>query len=254
MAAGLSICYSRFMILEELPPRRRGRPQSVAAPFDPVDPTLDEPVERQVYRSLRRGMMQGLIAPDTVLTGRSLAQHMGLSVQPVRDALKRLEADGAIIGRPQSGFHLPAMTAAEYWETIEIRTRLEGLAGRLAATQASPDLVARLGTLNDAMLATSDPRGYLAANFAFHFAVYEQARRPNLLSLIENFWVRIGPVLHLHPTNQAGEGARAKHARIIAAIAAADGAGAEQAIVDDLVSAAHVVVQRLKGSASAALA
>ena len=241
------------MTLEAPPPRRRGRPRSVAAPFDPVDPGLDEPVERQVYRSLRRGLMRGLIAPDTVLTGRSLAQHMGLSVQPVRDALKRLEADGAIVGRPQSGFHLPAMTAAEYWETIEIRTRLEGLAGRLAAAQVTPALVARLRSLNDAMLGTGDPSAYLAANFAFHFAIYEQARRATLLSLIENFWVRIGPVLHHHPNNSASEGAHAKHNRIIAALAAGDGAGVEQAIVDDLVSAAHVVVRRLEGSAVAVL-
>ncbi len=240
------------MTLDAPPPRRRGRPQSVSAPFDPVDPALDEPVERQVYRSLRKGLMRGLIAPDTVLTGRSLAQHMGLSVQPVRDALKRLEADGAIIGRPQSGFHLPAMTAAEYWESIEIRTRLEGLAGRLAAAQATPALVARLTALNQAMRGLADPRAYLAANFAFHFAIYEIAQRATLLSLIENFWVRIGPVLHHHPNTGATEAAFAKHARIIAALAAGDGAGAEQAIVDDLVSAAHIVVQRLEGSANAA--
>jgi GntR family transcriptional regulator, colanic acid and biofilm gene transcriptional regulator len=233
-------------------PRRRGRPQSVAAPFDPVDPTLDEPVERQVYRSLRRGMMQGLIAPDTVLTGRSLAQHMGLSVQPVRDALKRLEADGAIIGRPQSGFHLPAMTAAEYWESIEIRTRLEGLAGRLAAAEATPDLVARLHRMNDAMQAMSAPREYLAVNFAFHFAIYAQARRATLLSLIENFWVRIGPVLHHHQADHVAGGSYAKHIAIISALAAGDGPGTEQAIIEDLVSAAHVVVQGLQRSTAAA--
>lgn len=231
------------------PIRRRGRPQSVAAPFDPVDPAGDEPVERQVYHSLRRGMMQGLIAPDTVLTGRSLARHMGLSVQPVRDALKRLEADGAIIGRPQSGFHLPKISAAEYWESIEIRTRLEGLAGRLAASHVTPALILRLTAINDAMQATADPRGYLAANFAFHFAIYEQARRATLLSLIENFWVRIGPVLHHHQDSPLAGGAHAKHARIIATLAAGDAAGTELAIVDDLVTAAHVVVRRLEGSA-----
>lgn len=96
-------------------PGRRGRQQTTVRKFDLVDPTLDEPVERQVYRSLRRGIMRGLILPDRVLTRRSLAQHMNLSVQPVRHALKRLEADGSIEGRPQSGFHPPpGMTATEY--------------------------------------------------------------------------------------------------------------------------------------------
>lgn len=227
------------------PPRRRGRQQSVVPPFDPVDPALDEPVERQIYRSLRRGMMRGLVSPDTVLTGRSLAQHLNLSVQPVRDALKRLEADGVIVGRPQSGFHLPGMTRAEYWESIEIRTRLEGLAGRLAAGHMTPAILARLHKLNATMRRKAAAQDYLADNFAFHFTIYSEARRSSLLALIENFWVRIGPVLHHHPTQHTAENTFLKHETIIAALERRDPEGTEKAIVDDLVSAAHLVVQGL---------
>lgn len=230
---------------QDVLPRRRGRTQSTVPQFDAVDPALDDPVERQVYRSIRRGMMRGLVSPDMVLTGRSLAGHMNLSVQPVRDALKRLEADGVIVGRPQSGFHLPGMTAREYWESIEIRTRLEGLAGRLAAPRMTPSQIAELRRLNAEMSTLEARDAYLAANFAFHFAIYSRADRAGLLALIENFWVRIGPVLHHIPTQHAADTVSEKHERIIAALERQDGEAAELAIVADLVGAAHLVVRGL---------
>ena len=175
-----------------------------------------------------------------------MAQHMNLSVQPVRDALKRLEADGSIVGRPQSGFHLPAMTAKEYWETIEIRIRLEGLAGRLAASNVTQTLIAELRQLNTDMAGLDNPHDYLAANFAFHFTIYSQAERVGLLALIENFRVRIGPVLHHHPAQHAADVILAKHETIIGALERNDADGVERAINDDLVSAAHQIVKGLR--------
>ncbi len=190
-------------------------------------------------------MMRGLVPPDMILTSRSLAQHLNMSVQPVRDALKRLEADGVIEGRSKSGFHMPGMTAAEYWETIEIRTRLEGLAGRLAVNNMTPGLLTQLRGMNNDMSGIGAAHDYLAANFLFHFTIYSQAKRASLLSLIENFWVRIGPVLHHHPTSHVAADVAQKHDKIIDALAANDPDATEQAIVDDLVSAAHLVVKGL---------
>jgi GntR family transcriptional regulator, colanic acid and biofilm gene transcriptional regulator len=234
------------MTRPEAVPSRRGRQQSKVPLFDPVDPAMDDPVERQVYRSLRRGIMRGLVSPDMVLTGRSLAQHMNLSVQPVRDALKRLEADGIIVGRPQSGFHLPAMTAQEYWETIEIRTRLEGLAGRLAAGGMTPSLIADLRKLNAEMALLQDPHAYLAANFAFHFTIYSHAGRSGLLALIENFWVRIGPMLHHLPAQHSADVVLQRHENIIAALERNEPDRVEAAITEDLVNAAHEIVKGLR--------
>lgn len=228
--------------------RRRGRHQSIVPLFDPVDATLDEPVERQVYRSLRRGMMSGLVSPDTVLSGRSLAQHLNLSVQPVRDALKRLEADGVIQGRPQSGFHLRGMTKSEYWEIIEIRQRLESLAGRHAISNMTPELIRKLRNVNTAMRDKSYPHEFLADNFNFHFTIYSQSRRANLLALIENFWVRIGPVLHLHTKPYTLDDTYQEHETIIAALERKDGDAVEAAIAEDLKKAAHVIVANLPES------
>lgn len=227
------------------PERRRVRVSPEVPAFDPVDPSLPEPVERQVYRAIRRGMMSGLVQPDAVLSGRALAQYMKVSVQPVRDALKRLEAARLIEGRPQSGFRLCPMRAAEYSEIIEIRCRLEGLAGRHAAAHVTPAMIEHLHQRNDAMALSHNATSFLAANFAFHFIIYNEARRPALLEMIETLWTRIGPVLHQLEDGYRGAETKAKHDRIIDALERNDPDEVEAAIHDDLVEATRRIVHRL---------
>lgn len=232
----------------ETNPRRRGRPQSLAPELAPADASLNEPVERQVYRSIRHGLMSGLVAPGAVLSGRSLATQLGVSAQPVRDALKRLEADGILESRPQSGFFLRSLTAAEYREITEIRQRLEGLAARRAAEVIEPRTIARLRKLNAAMAKMPKPPQYLEQNFLFHFTIYETARLPSLLTIIENLWMRIGPALHHHPNEFNCTETMQKHEAIIDALERHDPDAAEAAVAYDLASAAEVIVLSLPSS------
>jgi len=234
--------------------RRRGRPQSLAPALTPVDTSLEEPVERQVYGSIRRGLMSGLIAPGAVLTSRSLATQLAVSAQPVRDALKRLEADGVLVSRPQSGFFLRDLTVAEYREITEIRQRLEGLAARHAALNIDEKTIPRLRKLNAAMTKLPKPKPhlqqnieYLAQNFLFHFTIYEEARLPSLLAMIENLWMRIGPALHHHPHAFNRTETLRKHEAIIDALERHDPDAAEAAVAYDLGNAADFIVQQLTG-------
>lgn len=229
--------------------RRPGRHQPQAPSLEAVDGALSETVERQVYRSIRRGLMSGLVPPGATLTGRSLALELKVSVQPVRDALKRLEADGVLEGRPQSGFFLRSLTQDEYMEIIEIRQRLEGLAGRIAARTIDPDRLAELGRINERMSHQKTSKDMLAENYRFHFGIYNEAARPTLLSLIENLWVRIGPSLHHHPYNLSRTDTLAKHVAIIDALARGDGDAVERAIAEDLGAAATLIVPNLPRTA-----
>lgn len=225
--------------------RRRGRPQSLAPVLVAVDSALAEPVERQVYRSIRQGLMSGLIAPGAVLTSRSLATQLSVSPQPVRDALKRLEADGILDSRPQSGFFLRTLTVPEYREITEIRQRLEGLAARHAAAHIDSGGIAMLEATNRTMASMARPHDYLAQNFRFHFGVYSESRMPSLLGLIENLWMRIGPMLHHHPHEFNLVETVRKHEAIIDALRRHDGDAAEAAVAHDLGTAADFIVQSL---------
>lgn len=211
----------------------------------PADTSLSEPVERQVYRSIRHGLMTGLIAPGAVLTSRSLASQLAVSAQPVRDALKRLEADGILVSRPQSGFFLRSLTVNEYREITEIRQRLEGMAARHAAVRARLATITRLRRLNSAMAKLGKPQLYLAQNFQFHFTIYEEAAMPSLLAIIENLWMRIGPALNHHPHEFNRAETMRKHENIIDALERHDPDAADAAVAYDLGSAADFIMQSL---------
>lgn len=226
-------------------PRRRGRNQSQAPLLDRVDGDLQEPVERQVYRNIRQGLMSGLIAPGSTLSSRSLAQQMGVSAQPVRDALKRLEADGILHGRPQSGFYLRDLSQSEYAEITEIRQRLEGLAGRHAAQSMPKRMCSKLRRLNEEMGRLTSPQEYLAANFRIHFAIYTHAGRRELLAIIQNLWMRVGPILHYHTHDFSRHNVLDIHETIIEALERRDADAAEQAISTDLSSAAKIIIPSL---------
>ena len=227
--------------------RRRGpgRHQSQAPELVAIDGALAETAERQVYRSIRQALMSGMVAPGTILTSRSLAQSLKVSVQPVRDALKRLEADGVLESRPQSGFFVTPISGQEYREIIDIRQRLEGLAARVACENMDDRTIALLERINQRMGQLESSSDALPENYRFHFTIYGKANRPSLLSLIENQWVRIGPALHHHPYKISTAETMERHDHVIRALKARDGAAAEEAIFVDLGAAADLVIPRL---------
>jgi GntR family transcriptional regulator, colanic acid and biofilm gene transcriptional regulator len=228
---------------------RRGRPQPPAPPILPIDLGLPVSIERQVYQRVREALMSGLLAPGASLSGRSLATVLGVSAQPVRDALKRLEADGVLESRPQSGFYLRNPSAREFREIIDIRQRLEGLAGRIAAENIDGDFLAELRETNGKLFDGKQKGIYsLERNYRFHFLIYARANRPTLLAAIENFWVRIGPSLHYYPTTFDEAETLAKHNDIIEALARGDGAATEIAVARDLENGANLIIPQLLGA------
>lgn len=243
-ALGLAASGSEGAMAEATLRRGPGRQQSEVPDLEAIDEFSAETVERQVYRRLRNALARGRVAPGATLTSRSLAQSLGVSVQPVRDALKRLEADGVLEGRPQSGFFLKGITRQEYRELTEIRQRLEGFAGWLACQAMDRQTLVQLKRINERITRHANSRAAMEENYRFHFTIYGKANRPNLLALIENLWVRIGPALHHHPYSLGGA-ARERHLAIIRALEAGDAEATEQAIVEDLGSTADQIVQHL---------
>ncbi|MCA0952876.1 GntR family transcriptional regulator [Mameliella alba] len=230
---------------DALPPSRKGRSPTDSPKLGRIDTSREEPIERQVYRRLRFGLMSGLISPETTLTGRSLAHELEVSVQPVRDALKRLESDGVLESKPQSGFYLRTMTQDEFREVTEIRHNLEGLAGQRAAQTIHEPVLERLRHLNQNMQEMSASQDYLAANFKFHFTIYSSAQSPVLLQIIQNLWLRIGPILHHVQFDADVDGVAGIHDDMLDALAKRDGPAVARAISADLSGAAKLILPQL---------
>ena len=173
---------------------------------------------------IREQIITGELAAGEQLRQRDLAQRFQVSQTPVREAMRRLESEGLVIGDTHRGFTVVEPDDGPVEENFQIRAALESLGASLAARKIDAAGLAGLKKLNDQMRAMGedDPR-YAGLNREFHFTVYEYARSPLLLSLMRLLWASLhgGPkVARTH-----AESAR-QHDEILAALRAGDPAAA----------------------------
>lgn len=192
----------------------------------PVDVST---LQERVYLNLREALYQGRFAAGETVTIRGLAAALGTSAMPVREALQRLVAEKALVQMPSRSIKVAPFTLEMFTELTRIRMSVEGMAASRAAKIAPLSLVDRLEEINASMLAaisTGFTEDVLDANKRFHFAVYEAAEMPQLLEIINSFWLRTGPYLgmayRMGSPAPFSTGIRI-HGRIIDAIRCRDG-------------------------------
>jgi len=183
---------------------------------------------------IREQIITGELPAGEQLRQRDLAQRFQVSQTPVREAMRRLESEGLVIGDTHRGFTVVEPDDGPVEENFQIRAALESLGASLAARKIDAAGLARLKELNDEMRALGaehdgqgDPR-YAGLNREFHFTVYEYARSPLLLSLMRLLWASLhGVPKHLGPkaARTHAESAR-QHDEILAALRAGDPAAA----------------------------
>jgi DNA-binding GntR family transcriptional regulator len=190
------------------------------------DPAVSGYVSKtdMVAALIREQIITGELAAGEQLRQRDLAARFQVSQTPVREAMRRLESEGLVIGDTHRGFTVVEPDDGPVEENFQIRAALESLGASLAARKIDAAGMTRLQELNDRMRALDegDPR-YAELNREFHFSVYEYARSPLLLSLMRLLWASLhgGPkVLRTH-----AESAR-QHDVILAALRAGDPAAA----------------------------
>jgi DNA-binding GntR family transcriptional regulator len=190
---------------------------------------------------IRQLIITGDLGGGEQLRQRDLAEQFGVSQTPVREAMRRLESEGLVVGDTHRGFTVVEPDAGRVEENFQIRAALESLAASLAAKAIDDAGVARLADLNERMraLAEDDP-AYVDLNRQFHFAVYEYAGSPLLMSLMRLLWASLhgGPkVLRTH-----AESAR-QHDEILAALRARDADAAAEHTRHHIMDAKHLAQQ-----------
>ncbi len=186
--------------------RLRGRRSERIAP--PIVTRIEhETLQKRVYDQLRASFLESRFMPGQTLTLRALAEMTGTSVQPVREALQRLCAEGALLWLPNTAFRVPEIDPVRYRELWEIRKLLEGHATRLAATRMQPADIALLRRINDEMRAAArrgDAETTLKLNRDFHFTVYRAADSPVLVNLVEMIWMQVSPLFAAFTRHELG--------------------------------------------------
>jgi DNA-binding GntR family transcriptional regulator len=175
---------------------------------------------------LRRAIVAGELQPGARVTQEDIAERIGVSVVPVREALRVLEGEGQVTYRPRRGYFVTTLHIEDLVEIYELRRVLEAQTVR----RALPDVdAARLEQLTEAADECSaaaeagDVARELAANRRFHFALFEHPAQPHALRVIRLLWDSTEAYRALY--YNAPEERRAAddaHRRILAAVAAED--------------------------------
>jgi DNA-binding GntR family transcriptional regulator len=232
----------------------QGRRQTTAPDLVLIDTEAEGSIERKVYDTLRYALMAGKMLPGQMLTSRSLSETLGVSQTPIMVALKRLEADHALKSRNRSAFYVHEPSQEEFREILDIRLTLEVMAIRRAARNVTPKDIAVLHQINRGCSVvspkTAEERLYqereaLAQNFRFHFEIYRHCGSSTLVTLIERFWLRVGPMLHRYLGHAGVTTMSDLHENIIAALERNDEESAELALRYDLNTAFNVIVPQL---------
>lgn len=147
----------------------------------------------QVADKLRERIIVGEYERGEKLKQADIAAELGVSVTPVREALKTLEMEGYIISRPHKGLCVPEVNYEEVQETVELRLMMECDLTRRAVQQMTPEGLERLmDAERDFASCTKagDLYGARAANVRFHFRLYELAKRPQSLQFVRVLWAK----------------------------------------------------------------
>ena len=158
------------------------------------------PLHEAIYQDLRARLARGAFAPGDSLSLRSLANILGGSVTPVRDAVWRLTAEHALSISPTRRIQVPVMDARGIDELMRTRLLLEPEAAARALPFVTTAHIQAMEAANDAMndaLRRGDVVGYMAGNHGFHFALYRACQSDVLVPMIEGIWVRFGPFMRL---------------------------------------------------------
>lgn len=184
---------------------------------------------------LRSGVVAGRYAPGQRLIEGDLTRDLGVSRGPLREAFRRLSAEGLLEIVPNRGALVRRLTLVEMKELFQIRVELEGLAARLAAvTMADPDVRARFESGIRPIWSDAPPLtgpAYLDENQSFHDAVVAASGNRQLLRLARELRL---PVLMYQLAQTLSpetlQQSRAEHRVIARAVLAGDSSGAEAAI------------------------
>lgn len=193
----------------------------------------------RVYGALRDALIVGRIPPGRGVSLRSLAADLGVSAMPVRDAVRRLVAERALAINPANKrVSVPVLTPARLDQLAQARTWIEPELAARAAPRADAALIRALREADaavDRALQGGDVDGYLAANHAFHFLIYERAGAEVLLSLAASLWLQTGPFMRVVFGRIGTAGIVVDHhAEALDALRAGDAEAARRAVAADI--------------------
>lgn len=204
-------------------------------------------LRESAYFALRDAFTRGEFAPGDVVSLRSLADQLGTSMTPVREAVRRLVAEGALIDTPSRTLMVPAFDARRMADLKAARLALETLVLDQTLTRITDADIDEL----EAMITGSTQKDAvdLDLNYRFHFGVYGLSGSEVLVPMIEALWLQYGSYLNLIVAQQKAReiDEHALHFDLIEALRRRDGAAARKALKGDIERSFDIIGEHLIG-------
>ncbi|SFD13478.1 transcriptional regulator, GntR family [Tropicimonas isoalkanivorans] len=224
--------WSQFRML--ITPRPGPTPGPTAAAHD------------RLYRTMRLRIMHGELRPAQALTLRGIGKEFGLSMTPVREALRRLVAEGALTLSASGRVSTPELTNERIEELAALRALLEPELASRALPRAHLALIDRLQSINATiadMNTLKDASSYIRTNLEFHRALYLRAQAPAMLALTETVWLQLGPTMGMLYHRLQRQESPYHHKLIISALRAGDEPSLRLAVRTDVTQGLRLLAQ-----------
>ena len=195
------------------------------------------PTHDQLFRTLRKRIMFGEVSPGQAMTLRGIATEFEISVTPVREALKRLAAEGALSISVTGRFQTPELSQDRIEELASLRALIEVELAVRALPRAHMALLERLQTINNSIalaVAKADAVTYIRTNLEFHRTLYLRAQAPAMLATVETVWLQMGPTMRALYGRLQRKDPPINHRLILAALKAGDEPGLRVAVRADV--------------------
>ena len=195
-----------------------------------------------VYEELKMQILKGSIIPGTRMMEVELAEEMGVSRTPIREAIRKLEKEGLVTIEPRRGAYASMISTEDMVEILEVRQDLEGLAAYFAADRMSDEQMEELRKVSasyDDAVRRGNMEDMIRHDTRFHHVIVESCRNKILVQMIEQLQELVLRFRYIYYDNfRRAENMPEEHAAIVAAIAEGN--------ADKARAAADIHIERLK--------
>jgi DNA-binding GntR family transcriptional regulator len=201
-------------------------------------------VQERVYRELRQALVRGQLAPGRPVTLRGLAGMLDVSPMPVRDAVRRLVAERALVKLSNRRVAVPVMTPESFDEICRARLALEPQAAMRALPGIDRGRLERLIELDrqctDAM-SSGRVADYMQTNQEFHFTLYASVPQRVFMAMIESLWLQFGPFMYTVVGRWGTAELIDQHQKAVDAIRARDRDALGSAVAADIMDGMRII-------------
>ncbi len=196
-----------------------------------------QPMHQQVYQALCDSILAGQFVPGVSVTLRGIAEQLGVSSMPVREAIRRLVAEHALQVLSNRRVCVTAMTQTRLQELYHARLSLEPELALLAMPSIGKSEIKSLTHIDDELnlsLRSGNVDAYILCNRRFHFDIYNHADSPVLYPLVRSLWLQFAPFMRIVFGRMGTEIIQDFHADALLALKAGDKQAFRNAIESDI--------------------